>query len=162
MHRAIASGTRESANELLWQASFALPLEVVEYPNALFTLTADDRVAIALPVPSTGLRDCTEVAHGTRFRGARIRRHLVALATGLAIAAISGSAAGVAAAGTTTSPEANTTTTTPAPEASTSAAEPDTNTTTTTATTTSSMAPSAVPTTTATERTPTPGGSSTF
>ena len=46
---AITSGNRERANVLLWQASFAVPLEVVEYPHALFTLTADDRVAAVQP-----------------------------------------------------------------------------------------------------------------
>ena len=87
------------ANGLLWRASFAVPLDVVEYPEALFTLTADDRVAVALPAPEAVRLNVSD-ATGTRLLGgARIRRHVVAIAAGLAIATASASVVGVAAAG---------------------------------------------------------------
>src|SRR5205085_4357806 len=70
----------------------------------LFTLTADDRVALAMPppvrhnrIPIPGAGDF----RSGRLSPRRLRRHFIALATGFAVAAGSTSAAGVAAAGTT-------------------------------------------------------------
>src|SRR5947209_5849839 len=43
---------KQSASGLLWRVSFAVPLEVVEYPRSLFSLTAQERAALALPSPA--------------------------------------------------------------------------------------------------------------
>jgi hypothetical protein len=142
---------REPANGLLWHASFAVPLEVVEYPDALFTLTADVRVALALPAPHAVLRACSEVAHNKHFSGARIRRHLIAVATSVAIAATSGSAVAVAAADTTTNPGTDITTTT-----TTSTTTTETTTTTADSATDTPSAPDPSTTSTTTTTTPTP------
>jgi hypothetical protein len=84
---------------LLWRASFSVALDVVEYPEALFKLAAHDRVAIALPTPKLGRIDVRDATRTRLLGGARIRRHVVAIAAGLAIATASGSVVGVAAAG---------------------------------------------------------------
>lgn len=139
------AGERLSAG-LLWRASFAVPLEVVEYPRAAFMLIADHRVALALPVPARTI-DVVASASGVkgdkRLRGARIRRHFVALGAGLAIAAGASSGVGVAAAGAITGQPADSATTTTVP---TSAPTPSTTSTTTTS--------SPPPSTTSTTATP--------
>ncbi len=90
----------ESHSALLWRASFVVPLAVVEYPQAAFSLTANDHVAIALPTPL--LRSAQTPARGrcVRFTGAWARRHLAALTAGFATAVTPGWAVGVANAAT--------------------------------------------------------------
>jgi len=96
----------DRASELLWRASFAVPLEVVEYQQARFEFTVSGRVALALPVP--GLRILTPSA--LRFSGPQVppsarsrmpvgqaRRRLVALATAVAVTTSSTPAVGLAA-----------------------------------------------------------------
>jgi membrane-bound lytic murein transglycosylase B len=90
----------DSPTALLWRVEFAVSLEVVEYPQAVFSLIADDRLPVALPAPTLASVDPAAAARRVRPPGARVRRHLVALAAGLAVAATSGSMVGVAAAGT--------------------------------------------------------------
>jgi membrane-bound lytic murein transglycosylase B len=90
----------DSSSALLWRVEFAVSLEVVEFPQAVFSLIADDRLPVALPVPTLTSVDPAAAARGVRLTGARVRRHLVALAAGLAVAAGSGSAVGVASAAT--------------------------------------------------------------
>ena len=86
----------DSPSALLWQVEFTVSLEVVEYPEALFSMVAGDRAPIALPAPHLLFADASRA----RLRGARVRQHLVALAAGLAVATSSGSAVGVASAAT--------------------------------------------------------------
>ncbi len=96
------------ASELLWRASFALPLEVVEYGNALFELAAPGRPALALPTPELRflrpqalLLISPRAADAERYRGIHIgllRHRLAALATAVAVTATSTPAIGMAAA----------------------------------------------------------------
>jgi hypothetical protein len=84
---------------LPWEVSFRLPLELFEYPRALFDIEASDRVAIALPAP--GLRmGAAELLAGKPKPRIRplLRRSVVGLATGLALAAGSDSFVGLASA----------------------------------------------------------------
>jgi murein DD-endopeptidase MepM/ murein hydrolase activator NlpD len=141
--RQIDLAARKSDSGLLWRASFEVPLEVVDYPEALFTLIADGRGAVALPVPVAIDRIGTRFANTPRegFNRARIRRHVVALAAGLAIAATSGPSVGVAAAGAITGPETDTAATTTVTSGSTvpsTTTEPTTTTSSTATTTTAS------------------------
>lgn len=151
---------------LLWQASFVVSLEVVEYPQALFTLTADGRVPVALPAPILTSVEPAQGRRGVRLRGARVvQKHLVALAAGFAIAAVPGSVAGVAVASTVTQSPSDSTalTSTVAPDSpsvtnpptasltnpqTTPASPPDPSTVTTTSPTTTNAATTTSPTTT--------------
>ena len=78
----------DPASGLLWQASFAVPLDLVEYPRTLFALVARDRLALALPAPRRLIAPAGSSARrcGRSFGGARIKRHLVALGTGVVLA----------------------------------------------------------------------------
>jgi hypothetical protein len=94
---------------VLWQVTFNLPLEVVRSPRSLFTLTASNRLALALPAPQLRvdlLPAAVELRPRRRAAVARVRRSAVAFTAGLAAAAAVGSAGGAALAGTiaTTSP----------------------------------------------------------
>lgn len=86
----------------LWQVSFEVPLDVVEYPAALFSVRARHRVAIALPAPGHRVEPSELVVGGLRrpFRPL-IRRGAVALAAGVAFAAVSNSLIEVASAAST-------------------------------------------------------------
>ncbi len=96
-----ASGAHaESHSALVWRASFVVPLAVVEYPQAAFSLTANDHVAIALPAPLLTSAQTPARGRCVRFTGARARRHVAALTAGLAIAMAPGWAVGVAGAAT--------------------------------------------------------------
>lgn len=44
-------GRRSAADELLWCASFAVPLEVIEFPHALFEVSAPGRLTLSLSLP---------------------------------------------------------------------------------------------------------------
>jgi Transglycosylase SLT domain len=96
----------EGASGMLWRACFAVPLEVVEYPQALFEFTVSGRVALALPTP--GLRILTPQAlrftsrllpssAADRIPVGQLRRRLVALATTVAVTTTSSPAIGLAA-----------------------------------------------------------------
>jgi murein DD-endopeptidase MepM/ murein hydrolase activator NlpD len=92
-----SEGETRPGRSPLWQVSFEVPLEVVESPQALFSLEAPDRIPIAMPAP--GLRpDVTSVIARRPNRPFRllIRRSAAVLAAGVAFAAIYGSCAGVA------------------------------------------------------------------
>ncbi len=65
-----------AAEELLWRVSFGLPLEVVEYPGALFELTTGGGLGALLPAPI--LAQAAE-----RSRG--LPRRLIALASALTL-----------------------------------------------------------------------------
>jgi murein DD-endopeptidase MepM/ murein hydrolase activator NlpD len=124
-HDSHTGGEKRSPPGLLWRVSFGVPVEAVEFQHALFKLTAEGGLALALPAPAR--RGALEVpaleilAPGSDAIEARlwtrhVRRHLTALATGVAVAAASGPAVSVAAADTvasTTSAPASADTTTP-------------------------------------------------
>ena len=89
----------------LWQVSFRLPLELVEYPRARFDLETSDGVAIALPAPTVraDAADVVERELKPRMRPL-LRRSIVGFATGLAVAAVSSSFVGVASAASVSQP----------------------------------------------------------
>jgi hypothetical protein len=100
-------------SELLWHATFALPLEIVEAPQAMFRLLAGRDMALALPVPAR----CELVPRALALAEYRQRRQLTfpgpllgnarqlaALATTVAVTATSAPAVALAAAGGSSSP----------------------------------------------------------
>jgi Transglycosylase SLT domain len=97
---------RIAGTGFLWTARFALELDVVEYPSALFELVASGHPALALPVPD--VRALT-TAHATEVRGSRCAvrlptRRVAAMATALAFTAGTFPVASIAAASTSSSP----------------------------------------------------------
>ena len=96
LERRLLTG-KARGSELLWHATFALPLDVVEAPQALFKLITGDGVALALPAP--WLR--TLAPHQLSLSGYRSRqitpartafgsaRRLAALATAVVVTASS-------------------------------------------------------------------------
>ncbi len=87
------------ASELLWIASFAVPLEIVEYRGALFELSAPGRAAVSLPALGTLVLG---VGHepalpDRRWLPAHARRRVSALATAVAVSTASIPATGLAA-----------------------------------------------------------------
>jgi Transglycosylase SLT domain len=59
-----------TADELLWRVSFGLPLEVVQFPHALFELTTGGGLAVALPTPV--LCDAVKRSRGLPRRAAAL------------------------------------------------------------------------------------------
>jgi murein DD-endopeptidase MepM/ murein hydrolase activator NlpD len=100
-----ADTPRRAADELLWQVTFGLPLEVIESPHALFELATSDGLLIALPAP-----DGPACEYARRRSGRTLRmqppRRLTAMATALLVTAGSGlgPAAAVAVAPTVAGP----------------------------------------------------------
>jgi len=94
-----AKRPRLLGGELLWRACFAVPLDVVEFPCALFELSAPGRAALALPVPDLRLLTAqrTNGGRGNPLPAGSVRRRLVVVATTLAI---TGSTPGIALAAT--------------------------------------------------------------
>ena len=117
---------RRSDEELLWRASFELPIDLVQSPAAIFHLIAADGLELSLPAP--GLRPITRQAlamSGYRERRAaahrlRSTRGMAALATAMTVVATSSPA--VALADITPAVPATTATTAPAPSTSTETA----------------------------------------
>ncbi|MFL5863974.1 MAG: lytic transglycosylase domain-containing protein, partial [Solirubrobacteraceae bacterium] len=144
---------RSPQRPALWLAAFEVPLEVVTYPDALFTLSADGHAAIALPVPCLSKPPARAQGHRSSLVK-HARRQGVALLAGFA-AATAVSAGAIASASTTSSPvdpTVSTAVTTVAGATDTSTATETTSTTDTTtattptdttATTTSTPLPSA-------------------
>jgi soluble lytic murein transglycosylase-like protein len=94
--------SREVGAELVWLASFAVPLEIVEYPQALFELLTPARPVCVLPAPAALALDepaSCEVSD-RRWLPARTRRRVGALATAVAVSTASIPATGLAAAQT--------------------------------------------------------------
>jgi murein DD-endopeptidase MepM/ murein hydrolase activator NlpD len=73
---------RRASNPTLWRAIFELPLEVIEYPGALFALAAAGQVALALPVPRL-----TDQVLASEFPLQADRRYICRARRGLAILA---------------------------------------------------------------------------
>jgi hypothetical protein len=99
--------------ELLWRASFAVPLAVVEFQHALFELTADGGLALAMPTPGIRILGgqtlrLAPAGHSgytpSRIGFAGARHRFAALATAVAVTTTSAPAAALAAAGTASHP----------------------------------------------------------
>jgi Transglycosylase SLT domain len=129
LERRLLTGERRGT-ELLWQATFALPLEVVEAPQALFKLVAGNGLALALPTPwlqnvaphelgLTGYRSRQQDASWHAFGSAR---RLAALATAVAVTATATPAVALADGAQATTTAAMTTQATP--DATTTTAPP--------------------------------------
>ena len=102
-HGAFVNAADRRGSQLLWLASFAIPLEVVNDPQAVFELTAPGYPALALPTPGTfvlppGAR--TELRLARRFPQLHLGRRATAMATALALTATSLPVTGLAAAET--------------------------------------------------------------
>jgi hypothetical protein len=109
LERRLLTHTRAHGNELLWRAVFALPLEVIEFPEALFQIVAVGGFSLELPSPGLQLTldqlaARTQLAlRAPRERPAptvRARQRAVALATAVAVTAGSTPAVALAASGT--------------------------------------------------------------
>ena len=171
------------ALELLWSATFSLPLEAVHAPRAVYRLIAGDGlpVAVSLPQPTARNLDPRPLSLA-ELRIRRARQHLVpareaaALATLLAVTAATFPAAARGVATTPRAPvsqegasftpsttEAPATATTPTPPAATATTTTSSTTSTTSTTSTSAAgAPTTTTTTTTTPaKTPAPAASST-
>ncbi len=109
LERRLLTHKRTHGSQLLWRAVFALPLEVIEVPDALFKVMAMDGFALELPAPGLQLtvdqlaarvQLSLRVPPVRRSANARARQKAVALATAVAVTAGSTPAAALAAAAT--------------------------------------------------------------
>ncbi len=103
-HGAFVNAADRRGSQLLWLASFAIPLEVAEHPRALFELVAPGRPAIALPAPGTlilPLGAHAELRLARRLPQLRLGRRATAMATALTLSATTLPVTGLAAANTT-------------------------------------------------------------
>jgi len=101
LERRLLTG-RRGASELLWRASFALPLDVVRAPEARFHVRAGDSFALALPSPGLRLATPRELVLSPRVRIAPrssvgVRQRFAALATAVVVTATSTPAVALAA-----------------------------------------------------------------
>ncbi|HEY5428418.1 MAG TPA: hypothetical protein VIK04_04820, partial [Solirubrobacteraceae bacterium] len=93
LERRLLTG-RRGGSELLWRASFALPLDVVRAPEALFTVQAGDGFALALPTPGLRIATPRQLVLSPGFRPAPrpsigVRQRFAALATAVVVTATS-------------------------------------------------------------------------
>ncbi|HEX3979415.1 MAG TPA: lytic murein transglycosylase [Solirubrobacteraceae bacterium] len=108
LERRLLTHTRTHSSQLLWRAVFALPIEVIEFPEALFQVVAVDGFSLELPTPGLQLT-LDQLAARTRLAlrtpqvrpttTARARQRAVALATAVAVTAGSATPAVAFAAG---------------------------------------------------------------
>ena len=110
LERRLLTHTRTHASQMLWRAVFALPLEVIEFPDALFQVVAVDGFSLKLPTPGLQLTlDQLAARSQLSLRtpqvrvttGVRARQRAVALATAVAVTAGSATPAVALAAGGT-------------------------------------------------------------
>lgn len=132
-HPLLAVLEERDESGLLWVINFEVPLEVVEGPRAVFTLSAIGRTPVALPAPclDPDLTNLGDELSTARLGIARTRRYLAAIGAGVAVATSTGALASAAAAdsgSTATSPPASTS---PASAPATTTATSGTSTTTT-------------------------------
>jgi hypothetical protein len=95
---------RSGGSELLWHASFAIPLAFVEAREAIFELAAGDQLALALPAPQARFATARplplvlrEYSAAPRITVGQARQRVAALATIAALTATSGSGVALAA-----------------------------------------------------------------
>ena len=96
LERRLLTHTRMHASQLLWRAVFALPIEVIEFPDALFQVVAMEGFSLELPTPGLQLT-LDQLAARTQLAlrtpqvrpttTARARQRAVALATAVAVTA---------------------------------------------------------------------------
>jgi Transglycosylase SLT domain len=124
LERRLLTHTRTHSSQLLWRAVFALPLEVIELPEAIFQVVALE--GFSLPLPSPGLQlTIDQLAARTRLAlrtpqarpstTIRARQRAVALATAVAVTAGSTPAVALAAGATGGSLSTTTPSSAPAP-----------------------------------------------
>jgi hypothetical protein len=110
LERRLLTHTRHHGSQLLWRAVFALPLDVIEFPDALFQVIALDGFSLQLPAPGLQitvdqLAARTQLALRTpqprRSATVGARQRAVALATAVAVTAGSATPAVALAAGGT-------------------------------------------------------------
>jgi hypothetical protein len=111
LERRLLTHTREHGSQLLWRAAFALPIEVIEFPDALFQVVALDNFSLKLPAPGLQLT-LDQLAARTQLAlrtpqvrpttSARARQKAVALATAVAVTASTATPAVALAAGSGT------------------------------------------------------------
>jgi Transglycosylase SLT domain len=106
--RILPGGLAAVSTGLLWRASFALPLEVVNHRGATFELTAPGRAAVALPLPVPRIIDRQTLILGrSPYRAAshrklqvgHVKQRVAAFATAVAVTTTSSPAIGLAATG---------------------------------------------------------------
>ncbi len=152
VHRHVGSVLEERTESgLLWVIRFEVPLQIVEGPRSVFTLSAPGRPPVPLPTPSLDPSVAAALAESSEGRliKARARRCLVAISAGVAVATSSGVMATSAAADTaptttttaTTATPPSAPTTTPASSTTTTAGSPGTTGAPTTSTATTSATP---------------------
>src|SRR5579862_2972572 len=132
VHRHVGSLLEErSESGLLWVIRFEVPLEIVEGPRSIFTLSAPGRTPVPLPTPQLDPSLAAALAGPGEwlFTAARARRCLAAISAGVAVASSSGVLAASATADTAPTTTATTSTATAA--TSTTTTTPGSNTTTT-------------------------------
>ncbi len=108
LERRLLTHMRTHSSQLLWRAVFALPIEVIEFPDALFQVIAVDGFSLKLPTPGRQLT-LDQLAARTQLAlrtpqvrpttSARARQKAVALATAVAVTAGSATPAVALAAG---------------------------------------------------------------
>jgi cell wall-associated NlpC family hydrolase len=99
-HAPFASVIEEQDGQLVWRASFAVPVAAVHYHHAAFELTSDEHCSLALPAPTCFLASAPELAAEILAGGPinrQLRRRLAALATAVAVSASSSGALAVSA-----------------------------------------------------------------
>ena len=109
LERRLLTHHRRRTSQLLWRAAFALPLDVIEVPDALFKVVAFDGFLLDLPAPGLQIT-LAELATRTQLSirtplerpstTIRARQRVVALATAVAVTAGSTPAVALASAGT--------------------------------------------------------------
>ncbi|MGZ4171066.1 MAG: lytic murein transglycosylase [Solirubrobacteraceae bacterium] len=109
LERRLLTHHRRRTSHLLWRAAFALPLDVIEVPDALFSIVAFDGFFLELPAPGLQLT-LSELAARTQLSirtpqerpvtAIRTRQRVVALATAVAVTAGSTPAVALASGGT--------------------------------------------------------------
>jgi hypothetical protein len=96
LERRLLTQTRAHGSQLLWRSVFALPLEVIEFPDALFQVVALDGFSLELPAPGLQLtvdqlaaraQLALRTAQVRRPANVRARQKAVALATAVAVTA---------------------------------------------------------------------------
>ena len=146
LERRLLTHTRQHGSQLLWRAVFALPLEVIEFPEAIFQVVALEGFSLPLPTPGLQLT-LDQLAARTQLTlrapqlrpttTVRVRQRAAALATAVAVTAGSTPAVALAAGSTGGSLSTTTPTSAPAPTTGAPAATASTSGVVTTAATSS-------------------------
>ncbi len=134
LERRLLTHTRTHSSQLLWRAVFALPLEVIELPDAIFQVVALDGFALPLPTPGLQLtldqlaaraRLSVRTPQARPTTTVRARQRAVALATAVAVTAGSTPAVALAAGASGGSLSTTTPSSAPAPTKGTPASTGD-------------------------------------